>query len=242
MSKFDAKFLNDSFFARKPSQKDDVGMTSCEDDLHDVFAIEKGASASLDWIRGRKDRYIVSKIALIKDDTDIIVKQEPGEWRSTLLEDDDVEYVGSSSSNKTLDEEMALEVLGTKNDVQVYLATLSPMDVENMMAWDDEELTVPQSNEFKEPFVFTTPTKRSPNELTEHAFTTPTKKVKEPAITTPTKRGPVNGRPLSTVSRESQQEWVRPRTMEELFALKRKQMDQKAKWAVNHALKNSRSA
>ena len=52
------------------------------------------------------------------------MKQEPGEWGSTHLEDDDVEYVGSSSSNKPLDEEMALEVLGTKNDVQMYLATL----------------------------------------------------------------------------------------------------------------------
>ncbi len=237
MSKFDAKFLNDSFFARKPSQKDDVGMTSYEDDLHDVFAIEKGAS--LDWIRGRKDRYIVSKIDLIKDDTDIMVKQEPGEWRSTHLEDDDVEYVGSSSLNKASDEEMALEVLGIKKDVQVYLASLSPMDVENMMAWDDKEPTVPQSNELKEPFAFTTPTKRGPNEVKEHAFTTPTKKVKEPAFTTPTKRGPFNGRPLSPVTRQSQQEWVRSRTMEELFALKRKQMDQKAKWAVNHAMKNS---
>jgi len=36
-----------------------------------------------------------------------------------------------------------------------------------------------------------------------------------------------------------QQQWVRPTTMEELYALKKKQMNEKAKWAVANALKSN---
>jgi hypothetical protein len=36
-----------------------------------------------------------------------------------------------------------------------------------------------------------------------------------------------------------QQQWVRPTNMEELYALKKKQMNQKAKWAVANALKSN---
>ena len=292
VSKFDAKFLSDSIFARKSSQKDDVGMVSYEDDLKEVFAIEKGAST--DWIRGRKDRYIVSKIDLGKsvpggDDTEIMVKQEPGVFDCTHLEDDDVQYVGNSFSalrdenrsgllgvvlreeeslaatrsslkkaldekrsslKKALDEKIALEVsLSRKKDAEVYIASLSPMDVADIMAWDDNEPTTPQSNYAAEPLAFTTPTKRrgSYNSMPLSPVTTRTLQ-----LTLPHRQGLMSTQGLSRAVRrsqegsscaddESQQEWVRPRTMEELFALKRKQMDQKAKWSVNHALKNSRS-
>jgi hypothetical protein len=36
-----------------------------------------------------------------------------------------------------------------------------------------------------------------------------------------------------------QQQWVRPTTMVELYALKKKQMNEKAKWAVANALKSN---
>ena len=278
MSKFDAKFLNDSIFARKSSQKDDV-----EDDLKEVFAIEKGAST--DWIRGRTDRYIVSKIDLGKsvpggDDTEIMVKQEPGERGSTHLEDDEVQYVGNSFSalrdenrsgllgvvlreeesladaatrsslKKALDENMVLEVsLSRKKDAQVYIASMSPMDVADLMAWDDNEPTTLQSNDAAKPFAFTTPTKRRGPYNSMPLSPVTTGKLQ---FTLPHRQGIMSTQALSRAVRisqegsscaddESQQEWVRPRTMEELFALKRKQMDQKAKWSVNHALKNSRS-
>ena len=260
VSKFDAKFLNDSIFARKSSQKDDV-----EDDLKEVFAMEKGAST--DWIRGRTDRYIVSKIDLGKsvpggDDTEIMVKQEPGERGSTHLEDDEVQFVGNSFSasladaatrsslKKVLDENMVLEVsLSRKKDAEVYIASLSPMDVADIMAWDDNEPTTLQSNDAAKPFAFTTPTKRRGPYNSMPLSPVTTGKLQ---FTLPHRQGIMSTQALSRAVRisqegsscaddESQQEWVRPRTMEELFALKRKQMDQKAKWSVNHALKNSRS-
>ena len=303
VSKFDARFLKDSIFARKSSQKDDVGIPSYEDDLQDVFAIEKGAS--IDWIRERKDRSIVSKIDLGKsvpggDDTEIMVKQEPGERGSTHVEDDDVQYVGSSvpalrdenttqkrsgllgvvlpdeesltrycedaatrsNLKKALNENIAPELLlSRRKDAEVYLASLSPMDVEDFMAWEDDKPTIPQSNEVKEPFVFTTPTKKKPynsrpmSPVTRERIqmTLPdrhgvmTTRTVSRAVSrsqgnpAPNKQGSSCAEGSSCADDGSQQEWVRPRTMQELFALKRKQMDQKAMWSVNHALKNSRS-
>ena len=51
VSKFDGRFLNDTIFSRK--QKED------KVEVQEVFAIEKGAPIT--WIRGRKDRFIVTQ-------------------------------------------------------------------------------------------------------------------------------------------------------------------------------------
>ncbi len=268
--KFDAKFLNNSIFDRRSLQKDSVGMQSHDEELVDVFAIEKGAP--IDWLRGRRDRYIISDINLEKSAPDgagdeIMVKEEPGIQGSSGIEEDDVQYLGSSASalrgegatsslKKAIERNMAAEIsLSRKKEADAYCSSLSPMDVEDIMTWDANELTTPELTQVEEPFAFSTPTKRGP--ISSRPLSPVTrKKIQLPSPDRPcvaiTRTVPRNFRGSqagqasnlngsSSAENASQEEWVRPVTLEELYALKRKQMQQKTKWAVNNALKNSKS-
>jgi hypothetical protein len=268
--KFDGKFLNNSIFDRRSLQKDSVGMVSHEEELVDVFAIEKGAP--IDWLRGRKDRYIISDINLEISAPDgagdeIMVKEEPGIQGSSGIEDDDVQYIGSSASalrgegatssiKKAIEKNMAAEVsLSRQKEADAYCNSLSPTDLADILTWDANERTAPELTQMKEPFAFSTPTKRGPIH-SRPLSPVARKKIQLPSPDRPgvaiTRTVPTNFRgsqasqaPIlngsSSAEKASQQEWVRPVTLEELYALKRKQMQQKTKWAVNNALKNSKS-
>jgi hypothetical protein len=238
VSKFDGKFLNDTIFSRRQKQ-DEV-------EVKEVFAIEKGAPIT--WIRGRKDKFIVTqkdKVGSVPggDNTsDIKVKVETG--TEGKEQDDDVEYIGRSSTASG----------DTANYDRAYFDSLTPFDVDGILAWDDDDAKG-HSNEVHEPIAFSTPPKRSayhsrplsPVTRKKIQFSTPPSRygANNPRVASSaprsqaTQRSPVQG--ASCDDDGSQREWVRPQTMAELFELKKRQMDQKAKWAVAHALRNSRT-
>jgi hypothetical protein len=182
VSKFDGKFLNDTICSRKQTQ-DKV-------EVQEVFAIEKGAPIT--WIRGRKDKCIVTQKDTVQSvsggdvTSDIKVKVDTG-MEGSNVPDDEVEYIGSSLT--------ALSDMA--NDARAYVDSLTPIEVDDILAWDDDEAKG-HSNEVNEPFAFSTPPKRS---AYHSRPLSPVTRKKIQFTTPPSRNGANNPRVASTAPR-----------------------------------------
>ncbi len=149
-----------------------------------------------------------------------------------------------SSLKFVLNDKLAKEVsLSRCKEMDKYCQDLSSSDMTDYLTWDDGE-TTPKNGDYGnigDPDVFCTPTKRTqgPNE-----FCTPTKKISfNTGPLTPT-TGDDWTDTLPIVGERDNNDIgfdVRPQTREKLLLKKKKQMEEKTKWAVANALKQSRT-
>lgn len=156
-----------------------------------------------------------------------------------------------STLKMSLDLNLAPELsLHRAQEAQEFLKTFSPQDMAEFMTWegDDSDTAIV----VKEEPVFTTPTKRGPSNIRpispegrkkvqlyhDHNLGSMSTRVVVPG-SSPSSRAS-NGYGTYTYGSLSNRrigERVRPPNTEEFYARKKKQMDQKAKWAVANALK-----
>jgi hypothetical protein len=149
-----------------------------------------------------------------------------------------------TSLKNILDEKLAKEIsLSRQNEWEKYYKGLSPSEITEMMTWDEDTPSSKCSNDAHEgdPGVFCTPTKttQGPKE-----FCTPTKRL---SFTTGS-MSPITSKNWKDADQDAGKgdndeidDEVRPQMRAELLVKKKKQMAQKTKWAVNNALKQSRT-
>ncbi len=157
-------------------------------------------------------------------------------------------------------EDVAGFKLGTSlhraREAHEYLHTFSPHDMAEFMTWDDNDADTAievkrEPFEVKEEPVFTTPTKRGPSNIRPMSPVGRKRIQLNPGQnlgSMSANRLPVSSTTFQEVTRINTQvmlatTWIPPSTPrhdKEFYARKKKQMDQKAQWAVTNALKNNK--
>jgi hypothetical protein len=255
VARFDAKYIDGKFFERNATHKAD------EEELHEVWAIEKGTGevkikTEPSDERNTEEDGDVQFVGCMQSKS-IHTSQQQSKLQKEIIQFEKCLTEKCSNPDVVSTLKMSLDTnlapvmsLHRAKEAQEYLNSLSPQDMTEFMTWgiDDADTAI----EVKEEPVFTTPTKRGPSNIRptspegrkkvqlyhDHNLGSMSTRVVVPGSSpsSPASNG-YGTYTYGSLSNRRVGERVTPPNTEEFYARKKKQMDQKAKWAVANALK-----